>query len=278
VLARAGQVPTQLPKKKVTQDELDFLNGSYSVPSFRVSLLTFGVSALTTVVLLILHARLAGLIIGLLGFGFSAVTGLRALSRKRVLPNPPLVPELNEDATREQILRRDFTRFRYTESTEDDGEKALTQLKQLEDRLKNYHRLLLEKLNQEELTFHRYFEAAVQTKIAVLDHLTQISELIRSLSSPAMTGIEEKIGALPKVSSTEEEKLAAKNLQDRLQVREEEKAQLQRLFAFNEQALIEIERITLAISKMRNLDTASSPRLETALQELEELTKRASKY
>jgi hypothetical protein len=233
--------------------------------------ITVGIGAAVT---LVFHPTLLAEIITVGGFGVGIASGILLTLRQR-LPAAETLPTESENPG--EHLKRELTRFRYTEGTEEDGTRALSQLKQLNERCESYERLLREKLNPHELTFQRYFAAVEDARQLFEDQLNHIAMILRHLAALQAEGIEQRLSQLPVMGGSEKEKVEATALRDLLTTRDEEREKLQSLFALNESLLTEVGKIVQAVSQMKDLD-AAGVELESVLKELRELAQRASKY
>lgn len=156
------------------------------------------------------------------------------------------------------------------------AEQSLDQLDHLFKMFEAFKNLLNQKLNPNELTFVRYFAAADQVQLSVLDNLKVISVKLKSIASIDINYIEERFVSLKqqsKLDPTDHDEV--QTLNTRKKVREQQMDQVNILLTYNEQALTQLAVTNAAIADMKGIDGLSKTDLNSAVQELEVLAKRA---
>lgn len=182
----------------------------------------------------------------------------------------PLTPE--QETVKK--IRRALTKCQYLPNLEDaQVEKALGQLDQASERFAGFRTLLGERFDPGELTYGRYLNAAEQVFLCLLDHLDKAATLFNSLSGIDGRAIEEKLETLTPAEETE-----IRALRERLALRDRMRSELSSLLGFNEKAVTELIQVSTAVAAMNTGRNRASVDLDTAIDELSELAKRAGRY
>lgn len=214
------------------------------------------------------------------GFGlFSTLAigaGVAVLITNRLLirSSQPLLDGANQvEANRElklKELKRYISKAQYLEHVGDLGEKTAAQLNQISERFKKFQDLLALKFNPSEITYSRYFSAAEQTFLSILDNLHQAATSLNNISSMDPTYTDDQLkgnGSGDMVA-----------LKERKSLREKQVSIVTELLSFNEKAITEFDRVSTALSEVQTQRGQSDTGLETAMAELAELASRAKKY
>lgn len=179
--------------------------------------------------------------------------------------------------TKLKELKRYINKAQYLENVGDHGEKTAAQLNQISERFKKFQDLLALKFNPGEITYARYFSAAEQTFLSILDNLHNAATSLNNISAidPTYTDVQLKEHARNAGVSDGKEKEA---LQERKVLREKQISIVTELLAFNEKAITEFDRVSTALAAVKTQPGQSDTGLEAAMAELTELANRAKKY
>ena len=204
-----------------------------------------------------------------IGLGIAALVTNSLLRRS----GDPLLQGANQlefqRETKLKELKRYISKTQYLENVGSHGEKAAAQLIQISERFKKIQDLLALKFNIGEITYARYFSAAEQTFLSILDNLHDVATSLNNISAidPAYTD--------EQLKSNGQETAA---LQERKTLREKQISRVIELFAFNEKAITEFDRVSTALAAVKTQQGQSDTGLESAMAELTELANRAKKY
>ncbi|MDH5178687.1 MAG: hypothetical protein OEZ39_08875 [Gammaproteobacteria bacterium] len=157
--------------------------------------------------------------------------------------------------------------------------EGLSQYQRINNKFENLRGMLTEKLNQGELTHTRYLAIAEQVYLGVLDNLYDLTNALRSVGSIEVNHVNqrlkqiEKSGKLTKELDSEREALL-----QRLALKQAQENKVQQYLAQNEKAMTQLDMTIAAISDMRTEDDRAELDIETAMNRLQDLAKRARHY
>lgn len=178
-----------------------------------------------------------------------------------------------------QDLEKNLASCNASDFTEDYAQQALDQYHMILQRMDNFHKLLADKLVPGELTHGRFYVAAEQLYLAVLDNLQGIGTRLRSISAIDPKYIDARLTALNRLKQlapADREEVDA--LQQRRTLRREQLERVNELLTFNEKAMTEFDRAGTAIAEMKISKGRTNIDLEVATKELEALAQRAQRY
>jgi hypothetical protein len=185
----------------------------------------------------------------------------------------------DSDAGATQALKQGLFKAQYTPGADKLAEQAIEQLKQLEARYKDFVHILGEKLSPTELTYARYLGVADQVHQSVLDHLRQILSELRSFESSDPTYAENRRKTLnAQVALSESDETELKTIKERLSLHAERVIKIRGFLGDNEKALTQFDLAISAIGAMNTGARLTSTDLVSALQDLEEIARRAKKF
>lgn len=167
-------------------------------------------------------------------------------------------------------LKRYIGKTRYLENVQETGEGIAEQLKQVLERYKRYQELLEQKFNPSEITFSRYLSVAQETFLALMDNLHKAATLANNLSSMDYSYLE---NMRDKATSIDEYTLSQRKAHYDRQL-----FLVRELLAFNEKAITEIDKVSVALAEVKTRRGLSDTSLESAMADLTKLAHRAKKY
>lgn len=156
---------------------------------------------------------------------------------------------------------------------------GIAQLKSIRIKLDNIKELLGIKLRPNEITYGRFFGAAEQVSLSVLDNLNAVASILKSATSIDLTYIHERLGELEEKSqSGPEDADQRQSLQARLDLWNSQIKTIDRLMTSNEAAMTEMERISAAVAKWPQDRKFSDSDIESAIDQLHALASQAHDY
>jgi hypothetical protein len=231
-------------------------------------------------------------VVGFLGGGLSLFA--HALARKAQLTAEGTSaggPSAASLADRLPELKQALFRSQYEPATAGPAEQALSQYQQATDKLKVFQKALGEKFSPAEITYGRYFTASEQVFLAVMEHLQEVAGILASLAPVDRERARERLATLRQeqaVPASSGQAAAVppdpavqgeiRTLEERLRLHDQHLDRIQALLAYNERALTELDRVSLAISSIRTQRGGAAVDLDVAIKELEALAARAKKY
>jgi hypothetical protein len=217
--------------------------------------------------------------IGLMGTSVVAVgilaVALHRRSKVSTLRIASQVAPQGFDPNREERLKeikKRISKVRYLENVGTLGEKAAIQLEQISDRSKGVDQVLLSRFNPGEITFARYQTAADQAFLAVLDQLDWAATALNTMDS--MKSIE----SMKSMKSTKSVQDPSGDLNERQDLRDQQRKNIEEILKLNEQAITELDRLSTALNAIQTRSGESSVGLKDSIEELTELANRAKKY
>ncbi len=176
-------------------------------------------------------------------------------------------------------LEKNLTSCNASDFTEDYAQQALDQFHMIQRRMDNFHKLLADKLVPGELTHGRFYVAAEQLYLAVLDNLQGIVTRLRSISAIDPEYIDTRLTALNRLKQpVPADREEGEALQQRRTLRREQLERVNELLTFNEKAMTEFDRAGTAIAELKISKGRANIDLEAATKELEALASRAQRY
>jgi uncharacterized coiled-coil protein SlyX len=186
------------------------------------------------------------------------------------------------EAHREDVLRKlqkDFRQLRELEGFTEFAEQGGSQFKKVEKKFSNLKELLDSKMEQGEITYARYSGTAEQVYLSVLDNLHAISSLLKGVETIDVKYIRSRLEAIAEQESLgQADSDEIETLNARLALRDDQLHQVNQLLTRNEVAMTQIDNTTAAIAQMKTSRGEASTDLDSAMQELEVLAKRAGAY
>lgn len=186
------------------------------------------------------------------------------------------------EAHREEVLKKlqkDFQQLREMEGFTKFAEQGGQQFKKVEKKYDNLKDLLDSKMDQGEITHARYSGTAEQVYLSVLDNLSTVASLLKGVETIDTKYIHSRLKILGELESPRQADLdEIDTLNMRLALRDDQLHQVNQLLTRNEVAMTQIDNTTAAIAQMKTSRGQASTDLDSAMQELEVLAKRADAY
>jgi hypothetical protein len=158
-------------------------------------------------------------------------------------------------------------------------EQGLSQFERLKVKFDTFGELLKDKLDPQELTYSRYRGMAEQVYTGSLDNLYDIANILKGVNIIDHKHVESRIAELENLkglSDKQQRELATLN--ERLNLRQSQLEKVEHFFSQNEEAMTQIDQTIAAIAEMRTESERASMDLESAMNRLSDLAKRAKQY
>lgn len=150
--------------------------------------------------------------------------------------------------------------------------QGLDQFKRVQGKLENIQELLGLKLQSGELTFDRFSGAASQVCLGVLDNLKDIVTSLKSISTISPDYIEKRLTAIQHRSQNSRDDQAQRcTLKQRLAMREKQLEKVNQLLTLNEEAMTELETISIGVAEWKTGKRFADLDFESAIKRLQEL-------
>jgi hypothetical protein len=183
------------------------------------------------------------------------------------------------EATILESLENDLQQLTSVKGAESLADQGAEQFKKIRLKYQNVTHLLEQKFNTGEMAYARFVGSAEQVYLSALDNLKQAASTLKSASSIDLSYISKKIKELSKKSSkTDADTKEIDALRKRLSLWEEQVRRVGELLSMNEEAMTRMEEASSAISALDTGSKFASTDLETAMEQLQELAKRAPVY
>lgn len=178
-----------------------------------------------------------------------------------------------------ETLEKDLQQLATIKGAELLADQGAEQYKKIRLKYHNVRDLLEQKFDSGEMTYGRFAGSAEQVYLSALDNLKQVASTLKSVSSIDLTYIEKKLADLTrKPSKSVADKKEMDALQKRLSLWEEQVNRVNELLSMNEEAMTRMEEVSSAISALNTGSKFASTDLETAMEQLQELARRAPVY
>ena len=191
--------------------------------------------------------------VGMVALVFALATGAQAL--RLLLSSVPDASSVGNSPAGSDPLKQKINKLRFMENVGRHGENAADQYDRAQARMKTTRALLDEKFQPDELAYARFKGALEQTRQAIGDNLMTVSGLLANASQ-----------------------IDAKDADpERLKIREGQLAKTIEILGFNERAITELDRLSATLGEIQTKRKNTSPDIEAALKDLEELVDLAKK-
>jgi hypothetical protein len=168
---------------------------------------------------------------------------------------------------------------RNTTGAEQLGMQAYEQLTALCNSFLTYRKVLSRRFNTGELTHGRYLKAGEQVFLAAMDDLDNTTTQLQGLATVDIDQIRAQLRILErKEAPTDNETRERDTLRERMQVRTTAEDNVRGLLASNEQALTQLSAAHASLATIRTERGLAELEANSAMQQLEELSKRAGRY
>lgn len=181
---------------------------------------------------------------------------------------------------KEMESKRQSHTIKLTETLHEvESEQGINQFDRLQTKFTTFGDLLKQKLNPSELTYSRYMGMAEQVYSGALDNLYDIANTLKGVNIIDHKHINKRLKEIEKnqnVSEKQQREIATLN--ERLKLRHSQLEKIENYLAQNEEAMTEIDRTIAAIAEMRTESGRATMDIESAMNRLSELAKRAKDY
>lgn len=158
-------------------------------------------------------------------------------------------------------------------------EPGLEQLSHLKEKYTAFEALLRRKLNPQEMTYSRYLGMTEQVFLAGLDNLSRTADTLKGLSVIDVQYIARRIKHLEGDGiESKAQDAEILTLKERMNLLQRQQERINQLLAENEVAMTRIDQAMAAIAEMNTAAGHAIMDMESAMQELRQLTVRAQAY
>lgn len=174
-----------------------------------------------------------------------------------------------------QTLSGDLEECVQIKGAEQYGAQARQQYTFIGEKYTKFRTMLAHKLNQGELTYARFLGAAEQVYLGGLDTLRRIVVLLQSVSTIDAEYIAMRLAELNRlVQPDEADEREFATLKSRLELREQQLKQINRLLTDNEESMTVMSHTVASVAQMRTHAGLASMELDAAMDNLRELADR----
>ena len=178
-----------------------------------------------------------------------------------------------------ESLEKDLRQLTAVKGAESLAEQGAEQFQRIRVKYQNVRDLLEQKFDSGEMAYGRFVGSTEQVYLSTLDNLKRVAATLKSASSIDLSYIEKKMDELskkPSKSETDRKEMDA--LRKRVSIWEEQADRVNELLSMNEEAMTRMEEVSSAISALNTDSKFASTDLETAMEQLQELARRAPVY
>ena len=153
-----------------------------------------------------------------------------------------------------------------------------SQFQRFGEKIEAFEEVLDEKLGKQELTYGRFLGIAEQVYLSGIDNLRQIALALKGMETVDEKYIGKRIAALETGPRSEARNEELAGLKQQLDLRKEQLNRIDACLAQNEQALAQLDAALAAIAEMKTGSAQSSTTMETAMNDLQSIARRAREY
>ena len=153
-----------------------------------------------------------------------------------------------------------------------------SQFERFAEKIKAFEDVLDDKLGKNELTYSRFLGIAQQVYLSGMDNLRQIAIAMKSEQTVDEKYIRQRIAALKAATPSKAQAQELASLEQQLKLRQENLGRIAACLAQNEQALAQLDSALAAIAQMKTGSTQASVDMETAMNDLQQIARRARDY
>ena len=224
-----------------------------------------GVALLAAPPALAIGAAVAG-VLAVVGFGANYLLRHERFAKEYVADASAAIQAERETAL--ETLEQDLFKL---------GRKdAMRQLDRFREKMRAFEEMLSEKLGENELTHARFLGIAEQVYLSALDNLRGVVYAARSQATIDAAYIRHRIATLEGAKPVRAGEIEA--LKEQLRLHGEHIQRNESALAQNEQALARLDAALAAVSQMKTEAGRAPLDMETAMQELSRIAKRAREY
>jgi hypothetical protein len=153
-----------------------------------------------------------------------------------------------------------------------------SQFERFGEKIKAFEEVLDDKLGRQELTYGRFLGIAQQVYLSGMDNLRQIAISMKSIQTVDEKYIGQRIAALKDGAQSDAKARERAGLEQQLALRKEQLKKIEDCLAENEQALAQLDLALAAIAEMKTGSSQADVNMETAMNDLQQIAKRARAY
>jgi len=157
--------------------------------------------------------------------------------------------------------------------------KGVDQIKRAKEKYHNFVEILDTQIYKTELTYSRYLGIGEQVYLLILDNLTRITLLLKSMSDDNVNSVSARLKSLGSQLNMTEKQLEEKKILERQlkRLRDQDKF-VDNIISTNEIALAKLDETQAAIASIQTKHGRASMEIEDVMSELVRLTEGAEKY
>lgn len=239
----------------------------YSLPLIAGSLVAGGIFGFTYPVFLSILATSG---IGITSWVYNYFVNGNSFEQEYVARLRSIIAEQTEN--KRKHLNEDLASY--------GSKRGIHQLDLFQKKFENLIDVLNSKFDSTQLTYSRYYGIAQEVFLSGIDNLSAVVTALKTINtidvSYLKTRLEElKSGSMENIANVKE----SEALKRRLRSFKEQKDKISALLAENEEALAQFDETAIAISEIeRARDKESKMSMERAMQDLQEMMKRAKHF
>ena len=153
-----------------------------------------------------------------------------------------------------------------------------SQFERFGEKIEAFESVLDDKLGKREITYGRFFGIAQQVYLSGMDNLRQIVIVMKGMQTVDEKYIRQRIATLKAGTQSPAQTQELASLGQQLDVRQGQLKKIEGCLAQNEQALAQLDLALAAIAEMKTGSAQSGVDMETAMNDLQQIAKRASAY
>ena len=153
-----------------------------------------------------------------------------------------------------------------------------SQFERFGEKIRAFEDVLGDKMGKNELSFGRFLGIAEQVYLSGMDNLQQIAIAMKSMETVDEKYIRQRIAALKAGARSDARAQELASLERQLDLSKEQLRKIEVRLAQNEQALAQLDSALVAIADMKTGSAQAGVNMETAMNDLQQIAKRAHAY
>jgi hypothetical protein len=161
---------------------------------------------------------------------------------------------------------------------EEGSREGRSQFERFGEKIKAFEEVLDDKLGRGEITYGRFLGIAQQVYLSGMDNLRQIVIALKSMETVDEAYIGQRIAKIKAGARSAAQVQEQASLEQQLALRQDHLKKIEGCLAQNEQALAQLDLALAAIADMKTGSAQAGVNMETAMNDLQQIAKRAHAY
>lgn len=176
-------------------------------------------------------------------------------------------------------LKTQFSNLTTANHYQASAKLALNQLVRVIEKFEKFKNILDVKLDEEEITYHRFMSVTEEVYYNILDNLAAIKDIYQSIEDVDLDYINARLDSLQgKDKLTPEMKAEFESLQKRKDMILSELQSINKYLSINEQAITDLDNMKIKLGKLKTSTPQAESELDVSIVNLRKMAQRLSEY